>query len=124
MDDEQAFRSFLLLCFEEAISHILGESIEKALLERIEKDSGLKPYELIGRIDVLKSCLERIFGRGALVLERIIAKKIYSKLNMDMPFQDLEVVIEQAKQTYMKTAQTLFVTQAVKWTPTERNRLT
>jgi len=112
LDDEQAFRSFLLLCFEETISQILGESIKKALLECLEKDSGLKLYELIGRIDVLNSCLERIFGRGALVLERMIAKQICSKLNMDMPYQGLEVAIEQAKQTYMKTAQTLFLTRA------------
>jgi len=97
----------LLQCFENAISQMLGEGVKKALLERLEKDTGLKRDELIGHTDVLTRNLKEIFGGSALVLERMIMKQIYTELGLDIPPQDLDIRKP-----------------IVKWTPIERNKPT
>lgn len=111
MDNERvkAFRSFLLRRFEDTISGILGEKTKNALLDRQEKSTGLKSDELIGQTDMLMRSLKEIFGESALVLERMIAKQIYRELDLGIPPQDFEVVIEQAEQAYMNVTAKLLV---------------
>jgi len=106
LDNEKAkeFRSFLLRRFEDTISLVLGEWVNKALFECMEKNTGLKRDELIVQIDVLNGFLKRILGRSALVLESMIARQIYRELGLDTPPKDLKVAIEHAKQAYMKGA--------------------
>jgi len=111
LDNERAkeFRSFLLRRFEDTISLVLGEWVEKALFECMEKNTGLKRDELIIQIDVLNGFLKRILGRSALVLEGMIAKQIYRELGLDTPPKDFEAAIEHAKQAYMSSAPNLLV---------------
>ena len=111
MDNERAreFRSFLLKRFEDTISDILGEKTKNALLDRLEKNTGLKRDELIGQTVMLSRSLREIFGESALILEKMIAKRIYSRLDLGSPPQSLEVVIEQAEQAYMKGTPKLLV---------------
>jgi len=105
LDNERAkeFRSFLLQCFEDTISGVLGEWVEKALFECMEKNTGLKRDELIVQIDVLNGFLKRILGRSALVLERMVTKQIYREFGLDTPPEDFKVAIEQAKLAYTKS---------------------
>ena len=86
MDNEKAkeFRSFLLKRFEDTISDILGEKTKNALLDRLEKSTGLKRDELIGQTVMLSHSLEEIFGESALILEKMIAKRIYSRLDLGL----------------------------------------
>jgi len=111
LDNERAkeFRSFLLRRFEDTISGILGEKTKNALLDRLEKSTGLKRDELMGQTDMLMRNLKEIFGESALVLERMIAKQIYRELDLGILPQDFEVVIEQAEQAYMKVKPKLLV---------------
>lgn len=112
MDDVKRLKEFgviLLRCFEDTTSGLLGEGAKKALLERLEKDTGLKRDELIVQTEMLKSGMEKIFGRSALVLERMIAKQIYGKLGLDTPPLDFEAAIKQAEQAYVKGIPTILV---------------
>ena len=111
MGNEKAkeFSGILLWCFEDIISGVLGEWVEKALFKCMEKNTGLKRDELIVQIDVLNGFLKRILGRSALVLESMIAKQIYRELGLANPPQDLKVAIEHAKQAYMSSAPNLLV---------------
>jgi len=111
LDNERAkeFRSFLLRRFEDTISGILGEGTKKALIERLEKNTGLKRDELIGQTDALTHSLKGVFGETALVLERMIAKQIYRELDLGIPPQDFEAAIKQAEQAYMKGTPKLLV---------------
>jgi len=111
LDNERAkeFRSFLLRRFEDTISLILGEWVEKALFECMEKNTGLKRDELIIQTDVLNGFLKRILGRSALVLEMMIAKQIYRELDLGIPPQDFKVAMERAEQAYMNVKPNLLV---------------
>jgi len=111
LGDEKAreFRSFLLRRFEDTISGILGEKTKNALLDRLEKSTGLKRDELIGQTDMLMRSLKEVFGESALVLERMMAKQIYRELDLGIPPQDFKVVIEQAEQAYMNVKPKLLV---------------
>jgi len=111
LDDKKAkaFSSFFLQCFEDTISDILGEGAKTSLLECLEKHKGLKRDEMTIQVNVLRRCLKEIFGGSALVLERMMAKQIYRELDLGIPPQDFEVVIEQAEQAYMKVKPKLLV---------------
>jgi len=111
LDNERAkeFRSFLLRRFEDTISGILGEGTKKALIERLEKSTGLKRDELMDQTDVLMRSLKEIFGESALVLERMIAKQIYRELDLGIPPQDFKVAMERAEQAYMNVKPKLLV---------------
>jgi len=111
LDNERvkAFRSFLLRGSEDTISGILGEKTKNALLDRLEKSTGLKCDELIGQTDMLMRSLKEIFGESALVLERMIAKQIYRELGLGIPPQDFEAAVEVAEQAYMRVTPKLLV---------------
>jgi len=111
LDNERvkAFRSFLLQRFEDTISGILGEKTKNALLDRLEKSTGLKGDELIGQTDMLMRSLKEIFGESALVLERMMAKQICRELGLGIPPQDFEAAVEVAEQAYMKVTPKLLV---------------
>jgi len=115
------FSAVLLKCFEDIISGVLGEGVKKAVLEHLEKDTGLKSDELIVQIDMLKSGMREIFGQSAPVLERMVAKQMYRKLALNTPPEDFAAAIEQAKQAYMKSYLGCSRKSAVRWPPIERN---
>lgn len=105
LGDEKAveFRLFLLTCFENTVSEVLGEEVRKALVERLMKNTGLKREELIGRTDILTRNLKGVFGDSAVVLEGMMAKQIYSRLGLGTPPQNLETAIDQAKLAYVES---------------------
>jgi len=111
LDDKKAesSTSFFLQCFEDAISQILGEGAKTSLLECLEKRKGLKRDEMGIQVDVLRRCLKEIFGESALVLEKMMAKRIYRELHLDTPPQDFEAAVELAEQAYMKVTPKLLV---------------
>lgn len=106
MNEEKTkqFLAVLVQCLEDVISGLLGEGAKKAVVTRLEKDTGLQIVELIGRIAMLKNSLEEIFGRSGPVLERMIAKQIYRKLDLDTPPHEFEAAIAQAKRAYMEVS--------------------
>jgi len=111
LDNERAkeFRSFLLRRFEDTISGVLGEWVEKALFECMEKNTGLKRDELIVQIDVLNGFLKRILGRSALVLERMVTKQIYRELGLDTPPETLKPLSSRRSRLYMNATPNLLV---------------
>ena len=115
------FGAVLLRCFEDILSGVLGEGAKKAVLERLEKDTGLKGDELIVQIDMLKSGMKEIFGKSAPVLERMVAKQIYGKLGLNTPPEDFRVAVEQARQAYAKSYPGCSRKSIVRQMPIERN---
>jgi len=111
LDNEkaEAFGSFFLQCFENTVSQILGEGAKTSLLECLEKHKGLKRDEMAIQVDVLRRCLKEIFGEAAIVLERMVAKQIYRRLDLDTPPEDFGVAVEQAEQAYMNATPNLLV---------------
>ena len=79
---EARFREYLL----EAIDHsllVLGEIAREALYSHVERRYQVKREEIPNRLDVLHEVFEGVFGAGARVIERLIAKTLCGKVNLE-----------------------------------------
>jgi hypothetical protein len=60
----------------------LGESVRHAIYWHIEKSYGVKREEVPNKLKDFHEALIRLFGEGSKVIERLIAKSLYEKLNL------------------------------------------
>lgn len=74
-------RSLILEAVDDGLL-ILGENTRHALYYQIEKRYGIKREEIPYRIDDFHEALENMFGPPCKILEKIIAKEVYSKLGL------------------------------------------
>jgi hypothetical protein len=65
-----------------------GEIVRAAIYDRIEKTYGLKREEIPEKLEVFHRALEDLLGRSAEVMERLIAKSLYSRLGLDFTKHD------------------------------------
>jgi hypothetical protein len=92
-------------CLLEAVDYglnILGEVVRQAIYERIQKDHGLARAEIPEQLETFHKALESIFGRSARTLERLIAKNLYQKFDLNFtPYPDWTLVeyVNHAKTT-------------------------
>jgi len=73
----------LLDAIDETLSLVLSERTKEAIYAHMEKYFDLGREEIPRKPDLLATCLEKIFGRAAPVVEKMILKKLYSKLGID-----------------------------------------
>ena len=72
--------------FLEAVDHALlslGESPREAIYYHLDKSFKLHKEEIPAVTSEFSQALNAIFGPGAEIIERIIVKDLYSKLNLD-----------------------------------------
>jgi len=60
----------------------LGESVRQMIFFHLEKSYSIKRHDIPKKPEAFAEGLEKIFGKGALVLEKIIVKTLYSKLGL------------------------------------------
>jgi hypothetical protein len=60
-----------------------GEIVRAAIYDRIEKSYGLKREEIPEKLEAFHGALEDLLGKGAKVMERLIAKNLYSRLGLN-----------------------------------------
>lgn len=80
------FNEMLVLSIDEAIQDIFGKDVVAALHEHLNFFYDVHPEEIPYRIDTLELVLEKNFGKPFKILERAIAKKLYSHLTL--PFAE------------------------------------
>jgi len=73
----------LLDAIDETLSLVLSERTKEAIYAHIEKHFDLRREEIPRKPDLLAICLEKIFGQAAPIVEKMILKKLYSKLGID-----------------------------------------
>jgi len=61
---------------------ILGESAREAIYFHLQKTCSLAREDIPNQPDIFALGLEKIFGRGAKVVEESIVKSLYSKLGI------------------------------------------
>ena len=83
------FDELLLDSIEETLQLLFGKGAT-FIIENIEKNSGVGSRELSKRPALLSNGLERIMGRAARNIERLIVKDITSKLGVDVPHSETE----------------------------------
>ena len=61
---------------------VLGESGRQMIFFHLEKSHSIKRHEIPKKPEAFATGLEKIFGAGASVLEKLIVKSLYSKLGL------------------------------------------
>jgi len=62
---------------------VLGEIVRQTIYERIEKDHELKRTEIPERLEAFHKALGSVLGVSAKTVERLIAKNLYQRLNLN-----------------------------------------
>ena len=81
------FSEILLAAVEESLSS-LGNSPKQAILFHLETSFNIKKEHIPENITEFAKALEKIFGPGALYLEKLIVKRLYEKLGLE--FENVE----------------------------------
>ena len=81
------FSEILLAAVEESLSS-LGDSPKQAIFFHLEASFKIKKERIPENIMEFAKALEKIFGPGALYLEKLIVKRLYEKLGLE--FEDVE----------------------------------
>jgi hypothetical protein len=81
------FSEILLAAVEESLSS-LGRSPKQAILFHLEESFNIKKEHIPDNVTEFAKALEKIFGPGALYLEKLILKRLYEKLGLE--FEDID----------------------------------
>lgn len=72
----------LLEVADEMLKHVFRETGTKVVYDFLESNSNLKQEEIAEKPEVFSAGLERLLGSGALVIEKLILKNLYRKLEL------------------------------------------
>jgi hypothetical protein len=79
---EYQLRQVLLEAVDEGLL-ILGESARKGIYFHLQNTVSLKREDVPDKPETLAEGLQKIFGAGAVVIEKAIVKSLYSKLGIE-----------------------------------------
>jgi hypothetical protein len=82
MSGSAAFREVLLQAVDDALL-VPGEIVRAAIYDRIERDCQIGREEIPEKLELLHKALQQLLGVAAKVMEKLIAKNLYRRLNLD-----------------------------------------
>lgn len=83
----KSFQKALLTAIDEGLSS-LGDSPKQAIFFHIELSFKLRKDEIPENLTEFSKALEKLFGTGAVYLEKLIVKRLYNML--DLEFEEAE----------------------------------
>ena len=114
MEETKDFETILLEAIDEGL-RVLGEGGKHMVFFYLERNYSIRKQDIPRNLEAFAFGLEKIFGAGAPVLEKMILKCIYSKLGLkykEKEGQQFIDCIKKATQT-VQTAQTPRASQAM-----------
>ena len=78
-----AFGSLVRESIDEALTDLLGRRAREAIYDYLERNSLVAINELPNRLEVFLTLLDDTFGKGSKTIGKVVAKKLYSKLEWD-----------------------------------------
>jgi len=87
MASSAAFREVLLQAIDDALL-VPGELVRAAIYSRVEKSYRIRREEIPEKLGLFHEALQQVLGASAMVMERMIAKNLYHRL--DLNFSDHE----------------------------------
>jgi len=96
------FQEALLEAVDEALL-ALGDSVKQAIYWQLENKYNIKRNEIPNKLNEFNKALEEIFGFGAKILEKLIIKSFYRRINLNFEEQ-----IEQSLIKYIEYARKTF----------------
>jgi len=82
---QEEFEKLFMEAVDESLKS-LGESVRQMIFFHLENSYSIKRHDIPKKPEAFAEGLEKIFGKGASVLEKIIVKTLYSKLGLE--FED------------------------------------
>lgn len=76
------FEKLLMEAVDESLT-VLPKSGREMLFFHLERSFSLKKHDIPKKPEIFATALEQIFGAGALILEKLIVKNLYSKLGLE-----------------------------------------
>jgi len=92
-EGEKDFDKLFIEAVDEGLD-VLGESGRHMVFFHLERSCSIKRHEIPKKPEAFAAGLEKIFGAGASVIEKLIVKSLYSKLGLkyedkeECPFAD------------------------------------
>ena len=89
-EEDYKFKKILLKAIDESLNKLLGETAAQTIYFHLEQKQHLKLEDIPDDLKNFLFTLERIFGIGALIIEKIIMENLYSRLslnNKDLSFK-------------------------------------
>jgi len=79
---QEEFEKLFMEAVDEGLKS-LGESVRQMIFYHLENTYSVKRQDIPKKPEAFAEGLEKIFGKGASVLEKIIVKTLYSKLGLE-----------------------------------------
>ena len=79
-EEDDKFHDTLMNVIEQSLVEALGKPGAKATFLRLEQDCQLKKETIPEDLERFHTCLVKIFGSGALVIEKHIMKRLHASL--------------------------------------------
>ena len=101
VEKSKDFEKIFIEAVDEGLD-VLGESGRQMIFFHLEKSYSIKRREIPKKPEAFATGLEKIFGAGASVLEKLIVKSLYSKLGLkyedkeERPFADYVKDVKEA----------------------------
>ena len=103
-EKEKDFEKLFIEAVDEGLE-TLGESGKHMIFFHLDKSYSIKKHEIPKKPEAFAKGLEKIFGAGASVLEKLIVKSLCSKLELkyedieSLPFADYVKYVKEANDT-------------------------
>jgi hypothetical protein len=81
--EQKNFDQLVLDSIDEALKHLFNETAAESIYAYMENMCNLKREDTVKKIDVFSTSLERLLGSGALVIENLILKILFSKVRLE-----------------------------------------
>lgn len=77
----EGLKKRLLQSIDDSLNQILGETVTQKIYSFLEEKRHMKPEDIPNNLEGFQFTLKEIFGAGALIIEKIIMEKLYSRLS-------------------------------------------
>lgn len=118
-ESHNEFRKALLKAIDKSLNQILGESATQTLYFHLEQKHHLKREGIPDNLEDFRFTLEKIFGIGALVIEKTIMENLYSQLSLNN--ESLSLKYENKEQFnfigYITDLRSIYIKEAVNTPP-------
>lgn len=75
--------ALLFECIDETLTDLLGRLTKEAIYDYLERNCSLARNEIPGHLDDFFNLLEKTFGKGSKTIGKVIARKLYAKLEWE-----------------------------------------
>jgi len=82
MKSMEEFERILMETIDESMVQVFGKTSTGVIYDFIKENHDLRKEDIPENLEIFSSSLEKMFGFGATLLEKLVLKKLYTKLGL------------------------------------------